>query len=111
MTYKNRLIDKLNLPPRAKPRAEGASGASARDITEMMLDPKYLRQSSSLINEALQKGFDVLQLEDGEIVMTGTKTIVYRYQWDAEKGKLVKVDLPVDEEQLRRESIFDPEDA
>ncbi len=110
MTYKNRLLDKLNLPPRAKPRAEG-EGPNARDITEMMLDPRYLRQSSSLINEALQKGFDVLQLEDGEIIMTGTKTIVYRYQWDVEKGKLVKMEIPVDEEQLRRESIFESEEA
>lgn len=111
MTYKNRLIDKLNLPPRAKPRAEDDGAMSGRNITEMMLDPRYLRQSSSLINEALQKGFDVLQLEDGEIVMTGTRTIVYRYFWDAEKGRLAKMEMPVDEEQLRRETLISIEDA
>lgn len=110
MAFKNRLIDKLNLPPRAKPRVEGEN-SGVRDITEMMLDPRYLRQSSSLINEALQKGFDVLQLEDGEIIMTGTRTIIYRYQWDADKAKLVKIEIPVDEEQLRRESLFSVEDA
>jgi hypothetical protein len=111
MTYKNRLIDKLNLPPRAKLRPEGDGVKNGGDITEMMLDPRYLRQSSSLINEALQKGFDVLQLEDGEIIMTGTRTIVYRYQWDAEKAKLTKVEIPVDEEQLRRESLVSIEGA
>lgn len=60
------------------------------EITNMMLDARYLRQSSSLIQDALQKGFDVLQLANGDIVTTGTKTVVYQYAWDAEKGKLVK---------------------
>jgi hypothetical protein len=60
------------------------------EITNMMLDPRYLRQSSSLIQEALQKGFDVLQLANGDIVTTGTKTVVYQYTWDEEKGKLIK---------------------
>jgi hypothetical protein len=60
------------------------------EITNMMLDPRYLRQSSSLIQDALQKGFDVLQLANGDIVTTGTKTVVYQYAWDESKGKLVK---------------------
>src|ERR1700761_3390175 len=63
---------------------------SEPEITNMMLDPRYLRQSSSLIQDALQKGFDVLQLANGDIVTTGTKTVVYQYAWDEEKGKLVK---------------------
>jgi Protein of unknown function (DUF2671) len=60
------------------------------EITNMMLDARYLRQSSSLIQDALQKGFDVLQLANGDIVTTGTKTVVYQYAWDNDKGKLVK---------------------
>ena len=60
------------------------------EITNMMLDARYLRQSSSLIQDSLQKGFDVLQLANGDIVATGTKTVVYHYAWDDEKGKLVK---------------------
>ncbi|MDE3015910.1 MAG: DUF2671 domain-containing protein [Pseudomonadota bacterium] len=63
------------------------------EITNMMLDPRYLRQSSTLIQEALQKGFDVLQLANGDIVTTGTKTVVYQYAWDEQKGKLVKTKL------------------
>ena len=69
--------------PRKSPDSD--SGA-----TNMMLDPRYLRQSSSLIQEALQKGFDVLQLANGDIVTTGTKTVVHQYTWDDDKGKLVK---------------------
>ncbi|MGE0755280.1 MAG: DUF2671 domain-containing protein [Alphaproteobacteria bacterium] len=66
------------------------TGDAEPEITNMMLDARYLRQSSSLIQDALQKGFDVLQLSNGDIVTTGTKTVVYQYTWDESKGKLVK---------------------
>ncbi len=84
---------KFNLT--AKKLAAAAANAPKRNIDDasipnMMLDPRYLRQSSALIQEALQKGFDVLQLASGDIVTTGTKTIVYQYTWDESKGKLVK---------------------
>ena len=55
-----------------------------------MSNPAYLRQSSALINEALKKGFDVLQLANGDIVTTGTRTIVNQYIWDNEKLRLAK---------------------
>ncbi len=87
MTYENRLLKKFNLT--------GKTGTKKRPdmdspVVNMMNDPAYLRQSSSLIHEALQKGFDVLQLANGDIVTTGTKTVVYQYTWDSEKNKLVK---------------------
>lgn len=87
MSYENRLIKKFSSVAKS-----GIKGKSELDspIVNMMNDPAYLRQSSALINEALQKGFDVLQLANGDIVTTGTKTVVYQYAWDSEKGKLVK---------------------
>ena len=82
---------KINLPTsRLHITANKKSPEQDAEIANMMLDPRYLRQSSSLIQEALQKGFDVLQLANGDIVTTGTKTIVYQYTWDDEKGKLIK---------------------
>jgi hypothetical protein len=57
---------------------------------DVMGNPNYLRQSSALINEALQKGYDVLQLANGDIVTTGTKIVVTTYAWDEERSKLVK---------------------
>lgn len=91
MQYYSRQHKKFS----ASGKGSGASGGKdvtdgTSEILEMMNDPRYLRQSSALINEALQKGFDVLQLADGDIITTGTKTVVYQYTWDKEKGKLVK---------------------
>lgn len=87
MSYENKLLKKFS--------AVGKAGSRLRSeldspVVNMMNDPSYLRQSSALINEALQKGFDVLQLANGDIVTTGTKTVVYQYSWDAEKNKLLK---------------------
>lgn len=87
MGYNNTLLRKLNVVSR---QDQGGSPDDGNDI-EIMKDARYLRQSASLINDALQKGFDVLQLENGDVIMTGTKTVVYQYRWDTEKGKLRKV--------------------
>lgn len=75
---------------RLSPITGKKNSESEPEVMNMMLDARYLRQSSSLIQDALQKGFDVLQLANGDIVTTGTKTVVYQYSWDQEKGKLVK---------------------
>lgn len=76
---------------------------SDSDLAELMTDADYLRQSSALINEALQKGFDVLQLANGDIVTTGTKTIVNQYSWDGSKSKLTK--SKVSEKKTGRKSV------
>ncbi len=86
-------MKKLNLTSRrinASISAPRKSMDSDMMATNTMLDSRYLRQSSSLIQDALQKGFDVLQLANGDIVTTGTKTVVHQYVWDNAKGKLVK---------------------
>lgn len=88
MSYNRNLISKFNLT--GKGGGEDSDVPTDAALTDMMSDPRYLRQSSALINEALQKGFDVLQLANGDIVMTGVKTVVYQYGWDGEKGKLIR---------------------
>ena len=80
----------LNTKRIATAAASKKAAEGEPEITNMMLDPRYLRQSSSLIQDSLQKGFDVLQLANGDIVTTGTKTVVYQYTWDGDKGKLIK---------------------
>lgn len=84
MAYNHKLLSPLHVS------AKDISADAAADLADLMSDADYLRQSSALINEALQKGFDVLQLANGDIVTTGTKTIVNTYAWDLAKGKLTK---------------------
>lgn len=67
------------------------STKSSSPADNMMSDPKYIKDSSAIISEALQNGFDVMQLENGDIVTTGVITIVTHYRWDSKKHAMVKV--------------------
>jgi hypothetical protein len=86
MAYKNTLFASLNVTKNAQQTAEDDGNA----LSDLMANPEYLRHSSSIINEALKDGFDVLQLPNGDIVTTGTRIITNTYAWDAGKAKLVK---------------------
>jgi hypothetical protein len=110
MTYKNRLLKNFNLASKAASSSKVSRGEMETVIANMMTDPRYLRQSSSLINEALQKGFDVLQLANGDIVTTGTKTVVYQYTWDDEKGKLVKAKSESSTKKSKRGAMGDEDE-
>ena len=89
---------------------ETQAAAAAEDhsaLTELMTDADYLRQSSALINEALQKGFDVLQLANGDIVTTGTKTIVNTYSWDQQKNKLIKAKAAENKARAKKDEFIE----
>ncbi len=67
---------------------QATASNEAQNVSLMMSDARYLRQSSALINDALQKGFDVMQLADGSVVISGMKTVSYQYEWSDVTGKL-----------------------
>ena len=68
------------------PKREDGAG----DDGDVMSDPDYIRQSSKFISDSLRKGQDVLQLENGDVITTETKTVVNQYTWDESKKKMVK---------------------
>ncbi|MCC8399809.1 MAG: DUF2671 domain-containing protein [Rickettsia endosymbiont of Culicoides impunctatus] len=52
---------------------------------------RYICQSTTLITESIQKGFDVAQLSNGDITVTEIKTVNVHYNWDNVKQKFVKI--------------------
>lgn len=64
----------------------------AKDLgdKDVMSDIRYVCKSCSLITESLQKGCDVMQLPNGDIIITEVKTFTFQYTWDDKKGKLVR---------------------
>lgn len=111
MAYKNALLNSLNVTKNA--RSSGGDEESA--LSELMANPEYLRHSSSIINDALKDGFDVLQLPNGDIVTTGTKIITHTYSWHPTKAKLVKArttgDKPARRSKSRSQTADDAEDS
>lgn len=85
-TKDNNLFNAINVTKNAQDAARDDENA----LADLMANPDYLRHSSSIINDALKEGFDVLQLPNGDIVTTGTKIITNTFSWDQSKSKLVK---------------------
>jgi hypothetical protein len=57
---------------------------------DIMSDIRYVCKSCSLITESLQKGCDVMQMPNGDIIVTELKPVTFQYTWDNKKGKLVR---------------------
>lgn len=55
---------------------------------DLMSDIRYISKSCSLITESLQKGCDVMQMPNGDIIITELKAVTFHYSWDAKKGAL-----------------------
>jgi hypothetical protein len=58
---------------------------------DILTNVKYICKSSSLITESLQKGCDITQLSNGDIIVTEVKIVNVQYSWDAEKGKMIRL--------------------
>ena len=58
-----------------------------QETDDFILSKPYIDQSFSLMSEALQRGFDVAQMPNGDVMVTEVKTVTYRYRWDEETGR------------------------
>ena len=58
---------------------------------EIFDNVRYVVQSCTLITESLKKGCDVLQMSNGDVIITEVKVYTYHYEWDEEKGKFARV--------------------
>lgn len=85
--------------------------SNARDENDLMADIRYISKSCSLITESLQKGCDVMQMPNGDIIVSEIKTITLQYTWDQKKGKLVRTQLGHKQKKTRlkkAENSFSP---
>jgi hypothetical protein len=58
---------------------------------DVLTNVKYICKSSALITESLQKGCDITQMSNGDIIVTEVKIVNVQYTWDAEKGKMIRL--------------------
>jgi Protein of unknown function (DUF2671) len=61
------------------------------DNNNPFFNVRYICQSTTLITESIQKGFDVAQLSNGDITVTEIKTVNVHYNWDAVKQRFIKI--------------------
>ena len=63
----------------------------ADEKQDILGDIRYICKSGALITESLQRGGDVMQMPNGDIIITELKAVTYHYAWDNDKGKLIRV--------------------
>jgi hypothetical protein len=59
-------------------------------VDPIISDRRYIRKLSELAGSALQKNCDIMQLSNGDVVVSEVKTVFYTYKWDSHKGKFVR---------------------
>lgn len=57
---------------------------------DTLTDVRYICKSSELITEALQKGFDVAQMPNGDVIVTEVKIVNVQYSWHKDKNRMIK---------------------
>jgi hypothetical protein len=78
MSATSRLLTKLK---------EQLPAETAFSEGDVFADERYKRGLVSLLKDAVQKGRDFAQTEDGRVLVTETKPVTYEYLWNAKKGK------------------------
>lgn len=58
---------------------------------DVFSDINYICKSTSLIVDSLQRGLDVAQLPNGDLLITEIKTVNTHYSWDKTKQRMLKV--------------------
>lgn len=58
---------------------------------DIFSDIEYICGSSSLIVDSLQKGLDITQMPNGDVMTTEIKVINTQYSWNKEKNRMVKI--------------------
>jgi hypothetical protein len=62
-----------------------------KDEDLIFLDIRYICGSTNLITESLQKGCDVAQLPNGDVIITEVKVVNTHYSWDKTKQRMIKI--------------------
>ena len=82
---------------------------NANDEYNVASDINYIRKSANLVNDALQKGSDIMQLANGDIVITEVKTVTYKYLWNKDNNKFERQTTGSKSQRKRRKKDEDAE--
>lgn len=62
--------------------------AEPQEQFDVLTDDAYIRKTKPVIISALDNGCDVIQMPNGDLIVTETKTITTQYKWNQDKNKM-----------------------
>lgn len=67
--------------------------SQSKDLEEnnVLEEARYICKSGALITESLERGSDIMQMPNGDIIVSEMKAVTFYYAWDKVKGKLVRL--------------------
>ncbi len=60
------------------------------NTNDILTNMKYICKVTPIITESLKNGCDVVQMPNGDIIVTEVKTVNTHYAWDDLKTKMIK---------------------
>ena len=67
-----------------------ASNNKEGNEADIFSDIKYICQSTNIISDFLQRGCDVAQMSNGDIIITEVKVVSTQYAWEPVKQKMIR---------------------
>jgi hypothetical protein len=67
--------------------------SQSKDLEEnnVLEEARYICKSGALITESLERGSDIMQMPNGDIIVSEMKAVTFYYAWDKVKGNLVRL--------------------
>jgi hypothetical protein len=62
---------------------------------DLFKDPQYICKSSALITDSLRQGSEVVQMPNGDIMVSEIKRVTNQYHWSGEKKKFKRTSTDI----------------
>ena len=63
---------------------------------EVFEDPQYICKSSSLITSSLRKGSEVVQMPNGDVIISEIRRVTNQYHWNSNKKQFKKTNTEIE---------------
>lgn len=67
-----------------------------KENDDLFTDPQYICKSSSLITDSLRKGSEVVQMPNGDIMISEIKRVTNQYHWNGEKKQFKRTSTEIE---------------
>lgn len=63
---------------------------------DVFADPQYICKSSTLITSSLKRGAEVVQMPNGDVIISETRRITNQFHWNQDKKQFKKVGVEIE---------------
>jgi hypothetical protein len=69
---------------------------SRKSEQDVFADPQYICKSSTLITSSLKRGAEVVQMPNGDVIVSETRRVTNQFHWNQEKKQFKKIGVEIE---------------